>query len=178
MGNVSLAYRSASANRKNKAHFFHRVTCPPRCLSRGRLPGRAVAGRWDQRSASALIHAGRKEAERARGQRAAQRPPGLERAVTWDGRGASEDGKEWGAAHLPARGIPAAGQGPAGRCEAYRALFKAHLDDALVERIREATNGNYALGDRRFQAEIKQAAERLVGEAFGKQQQWQAGVFV
>jgi DNA methylase len=58
---------------------------------------------------------------------------------------------------LPARGIPAAGQGPAGRCEAYRALFKAHLDDGLVERIREATNGNYALGDRWFQAEIEQA---------------------
>jgi hypothetical protein len=80
--------------------------------------------------------------------------------VTWDGRGASEDGKERGAAHLPARGIPAAGQGPAGRCEAYRALFKAHLDDGLVERIREATNGNYALGNHRFQAEIEQALGR------------------
>ncbi len=82
--------------------------------------------------------------------------------MTWDGRGASEDGKERGAAHLPARGIPAAGQGPAGRREAYRALFKAHLDDGLVERIREATNGNYALGDRRFQAEIEQALGRRV----------------
>jgi hypothetical protein len=82
--------------------------------------------------------------------------------VTWDGRGASEDSEERGAAHLPARGVPATGQGPAGRREAYRALFKAHLDDALVERIREATNGNYALGDRRFQAEIEQALGRRV----------------
>jgi hypothetical protein len=49
-----------AANRKNKAHFFRRVTCPPRCLSHGRLPGRAVAGRWDPRSASALIRAGGK----------------------------------------------------------------------------------------------------------------------
>jgi hypothetical protein len=34
-----------------------------------------------------------------------------------------------------------------GQRETYWALFKAHLDDALVERIREAINGNYALGD-------------------------------
>ena len=31
-----------------------------------------------------------------------------------------------------------------------------------MERIREATNGNYALGDRRFQAEIEQALGRRV----------------
>jgi hypothetical protein len=41
-------------------------------------------------------------------------------------------------------------------------LFKAHLDDALVERIRETTNGNYALGDRRCQAEIEQALGKRV----------------
>jgi hypothetical protein len=63
---------------------------------------------------------------------------------------------------LPAQGVPAAGQGPAGRREAYRALFKAHLDNALVERVREATNGHYAPGDRRFQAEIEQALGRRV----------------
>ncbi len=49
-----------------------------------------------------------------------------------------------------------------GQREAYWALFKAHLDDALVERIREATNGNYALGDRRFQAEMEQALDGRV----------------
>ena len=71
---------------------------------------------------SALIGVGRKEAERA-----ARRPTGLERAVTWDGRGASGDGEERGAAHLPARGIPVAGQGPAGRREAYRELISGWL---------------------------------------------------
>ncbi len=38
--------------------------------------------------------------------------------------------------------------------------FKVHLDEALVERIREATNGNYALGNQRFQAEIERALGR------------------
>jgi putative transposase len=52
------------------------------------------------------------------------------------------------------------GRDPRDRCEAYRALFKVHLDEALVERIREATNGNYALGNQRFQAEIEQALGR------------------
>lgn len=37
---------------------------------------------------------------------------------------------------------------------AYRALFKAHLDEETVEQIRSATNGNYALGSERFQKEI------------------------
>ena len=35
------------ANRKNKAHFFRRVICPPRRLPHERLPGQAVAGKWD-----------------------------------------------------------------------------------------------------------------------------------
>ena len=52
------------------------------------------------------------------------------------------------------------GQDPRDRREAYRALFKVHLDEALVERIREATNGNYALGSQRFQAEIERALGR------------------
>jgi putative transposase len=46
------------------------------------------------------------------------------------------------------------------RREAYRALFKVPLDEALVERIREATNGNYALGDQRFQVEVERALGR------------------
>lgn len=40
------------------------------------------------------------------------------------------------------------------RQSAYRALFKAHLDDEVVVQIRDATNGNYALGSERFQKEI------------------------
>ena len=54
------------------------------------------------------------------------------------------------------------GREPRGRCEAYRALFKAPLDEALVQQIREATNGNYALGNQQFQAEIEHALDRRV----------------
>lgn len=46
------------------------------------------------------------------------------------------------------------------RLEAYRALFKAHLDEELVNQIRSATNGNYALGSERFQKEIEIALGR------------------
>ena len=43
------------------------------------------------------------------------------------------------------------------RREAYRALFRAHVDEALTEEIRSATNGNYALGSSRFQRQIEAA---------------------
>jgi hypothetical protein len=125
-------------------------------MSHGRLPDRAVAERGDPRSVSALIGVGRKEAERA-----ARRPTGLERAVTWGCRGASGDGEERGGSFARTRstcGWPRT-RGPA---RGVSSAIKAHLDDALVERIREATNGNYALGDRRFQAEIEQALGRHV----------------
>jgi putative transposase len=46
------------------------------------------------------------------------------------------------------------------RLEHYRALFKAHMDSETIENIREATNGNYALGHPRFQAEIQTALGR------------------
>lgn len=48
------------------------------------------------------------------------------------------------------------------RREAYRALFRAHVDEALVEEIRSATNGNYALGNKRFQKEVEMALGRRV----------------
>ncbi len=48
------------------------------------------------------------------------------------------------------------------RREAYRALFRAHVDEALVGEIRSATNGNYALGGNRFQAQIAKALGRRV----------------
>ncbi len=41
------------------------------------------------------------------------------------------------------------------RLTAYRALFKSHLDEAIVGQIRNATNGNFALGGERFQREIE-----------------------
>jgi putative transposase len=48
------------------------------------------------------------------------------------------------------------------RLEAYRALFKAHLDEETVGQIRSATNGNYALGGERFQKEIEASLGRRV----------------
>ncbi|MGA9851606.1 MAG: transposase [Gammaproteobacteria bacterium] len=44
----------------------------------------------------------------------------------------------------------------------YRSLFKAHMDMAEVSKIRRATNGNYALGDQRFQAEVECMLKRRV----------------
>ena len=45
---------------------------------------------------------------------------------------------------------------------AYRELFKAHIDPELNDKIRDATNGNYVLGNSRFQEEIEQALGRRV----------------
>lgn len=40
------------------------------------------------------------------------------------------------------------------RQAAYRALFRYELEPGLVDEIRRATNGNYALGSDRFAAEV------------------------
>jgi len=48
------------------------------------------------------------------------------------------------------------------RRTAYRALFKAHVDEPVINEIRQATNGNYALGDERFQAQIAAMLKRRV----------------
>jgi len=45
---------------------------------------------------------------------------------------------------------------------AYRALFKAHLDEPVVTEIHQATNGNYVLGSPRFQDEIAAMLKRRV----------------
>jgi Transposase and inactivated derivatives len=52
------------------------------------------------------------------------------------------------------------GQDVGERQAAYRALFRAHLDDKMIENIRHATNGNYALGNEKFKAEIEQMLKR------------------
>ena len=54
------------------------------------------------------------------------------------------------------------GRAGAARREAYRSLFRAHVDDALTDEIRDATNGNFALGDQRFQSQIAKALGRRV----------------
>ena len=48
------------------------------------------------------------------------------------------------------------------RLEAYRGLFDAHPDNAAVEKIRRATNGNYVLGNQKFQKEIAAMLKRRV----------------
>ena len=48
------------------------------------------------------------------------------------------------------------------RREAYRGLFKAQMDDEVLDKIRAATNGNYVLGTTRFQEEIGHMLGRRV----------------
>ena len=42
----------------------------------------------------------------------------------------------------------------------YRALFDSHLDPACLAEVRDAINGNYALGCDRFKAEIERMLQR------------------
>jgi putative transposase len=51
---------------------------------------------------------------------------------------------------------------PAERRAAYRALFRCELDDDVLKEIRDATNGGYALGGKRFQTRIEAALGRRV----------------
>ena len=46
------------------------------------------------------------------------------------------------------------------RREAYRALVKAHMEPERIDEIRDATNGNFALGGKRFQQQIESALGR------------------
>jgi len=48
------------------------------------------------------------------------------------------------------------------RRKSYRALFKAHVDVNIDNKIREATNGNVVLGNDRIQAEIARTLGRCV----------------
>jgi putative transposase len=45
---------------------------------------------------------------------------------------------------------------------AYRELFRYQLDPGLIDEIRHATNGNFALGTTRFQEEVSVALGRRV----------------
>ena len=46
------------------------------------------------------------------------------------------------------------------RREAYRALFKAHIEPERIDEIRQATNGNFSLGGKHFQQQIESAFGR------------------
>lgn len=48
------------------------------------------------------------------------------------------------------------------RADAYRQLFTRQLEPGLVEQIRTATNGNYALGSQKFTADVECALGRRV----------------
>jgi putative transposase len=54
------------------------------------------------------------------------------------------------------------GANQAARQAAYRALFRAELDDDFLEALRAATNGGWALGDARFQRQVANALGRRV----------------
>lgn len=56
----------------------------------------------------------------------------------------------------------ALGMDAASRQAAYRELFRFQLDIGLVDEIRKATNGNYALGNDVFKVQIAQALGRRV----------------
>ena len=50
----------------------------------------------------------------------------------------------------------------ASRLTAYRELFRYELEPRLVDQIRQASNGNFALGSARFAEEIASALGRRV----------------
>lgn len=56
----------------------------------------------------------------------------------------------------------ALGSDAAARQAAYRELFRHELEQGLVDSIRQATNGNFVLGDARFGEQIAQALGRRV----------------
>ncbi|MES9856132.1 MAG: transposase [Sedimenticola sp.] len=56
----------------------------------------------------------------------------------------------------------ALGNEDATRICAYSELFRYHIDPGLVDDIRAATNGNYALGSTRFQTQVAEALGRRV----------------
>ena len=49
---------------------------------------------------------------------------------------------------------------PASRQAAYRELFRYELEPGLVDEIRRATNGNYALGNEGFATQVTAALGR------------------
>ena len=56
----------------------------------------------------------------------------------------------------------ALGASAADRQAMYRELFRHHLDPGLVDEIRRATNGNFALGNEQFALQVAEALARRV----------------
>ena len=66
---------------------------------------------------------------------------------------------EWLAPHALYLGL---GLDAESRFAAYRDLFRHKHEPGLVDEIRQATSGNFALGDGRFVAEVEQMLGRRV----------------
>lgn len=54
----------------------------------------------------------------------------------------------------------ALGSDDSGRQAAYRELFRHELEAGLIDEIRRASNGNFALGNERFAAQVAAALGR------------------
>ena len=75
----------------------------------------------------------------------------------------------------------ALGQTDASRREAYRLLFRSELDPEVVKEIRDATNGNFALGEQGFKKQVEAMLGRRVtrgqrGRPRGSQVEESSGV--
>ena len=83
------------------------------------------------------------------------------RDYRWSSFHANGDGKQ-DALVSPHEQYMGLGRNEAARRQAYRALFKAHLDPELISQIRSATNGNIVLGSKRFEEQIGKMLKRRV----------------
>jgi putative transposase len=54
------------------------------------------------------------------------------------------------------------GESNSQRQERYRELFRNQLDQGVIDQIRRATNGNFALGNDRFKSQVEEALGRRV----------------
>lgn len=55
-----------------------------------------------------------------------------------------------------------AGFGERSRQKNYRELFRYHLDSEIIDKIRSATNGNFALGSDILKEQVSTAPDRRV----------------
>ena len=82
-------------------------------------------------------------------------------AYRWSSYRANAQGEE-NALIRPHPVFVALGVDPRTRAERYRELFRHALEPGEVDQIRAATNGNYALGNDRFAAQLASALGRRV----------------
>lgn len=76
----------------------------------------------------------------------------------WSSYGANAQGGQ-SSLLTPHSDYRALGEDKNARRQAYRELFRHQLDPGLVDEIRDATNGNYALGNERFRSQVEAALQ-------------------